>query len=42
MPLTPFSNCDHLAGHQARQAVDPRDAVADLEHAADLAAGDFG
>ncbi len=32
---------DHLAGHQARQAVDPRDAVADLEHAADFAAGDF-
>ncbi len=28
---------DHLAGHDARQAVDAGDAVADLEHAADLA-----
>src|SRR5207249_3098102 len=26
----------HLAGHHAGQAVDARDAVADLEHAADL------
>ena len=28
---------DHLAGHHARQAVDAGDAVADFQHAADLA-----
>ena len=28
---------DHFAGHDARQAVDARDAVAHLDHAADLA-----
>ena len=28
---------DHLAGHDAGQAVDAGDAVADLEHPADLA-----
>ena len=28
---------DHFAGHDAGQAVDARDAVADLEHAPDLA-----
>ena len=28
---------DHFAGHDARQAVDAGDAVADFEHAADLA-----
>ena len=33
---------DHLAGHHAREAVDPRDAVADLEHAADLGPRDLG
>ena len=33
---------DHLAGHHAREAVDPRDAVADLEHVADLGSRDLG
>ena len=36
MPLDAVLERDHLAGHHAREAVDPRDAVADLEHAADL------
>ena len=30
-PLTPFWEGDHLAGHHAREAVDPGDPVADLE-----------
>src|SRR5262249_49567566 len=33
---------DHLAGHHAREAVDPRDAVAHLEHAPDLGPQDLG
>ena len=32
---------DHLAGHDVRQAVDTRDAVADLQDAADLASDGF-
>ena len=41
-PWTPLGKLDHLAGHHAREAVDPGDAVADLEHAADLADVDPG
>ena len=40
--LTPFCELDHLAGHDAGQAVDAGDAVADLEHLAHLAARRLG
>ena len=33
---------DHLAGHDAGQAVDAGDAVADLQHPADLAGVELG
>ena len=41
-PLDAVLEGDHLAGHHAREAVDPRDPVADLEHAPDLGPGDLG
>ena len=41
-PLDAVLERDHLAGHHAGEAVDPRDAVADLEHPADLGPGDLG
>ena len=36
-PIVPFGELDHFAGHDAREAVDAGDAVADFEHAADFA-----
>ena len=42
MPLDAVGELDHLAGHDAGQAVDAGDAVADLEHPADLADVDLG
>ena len=41
-PLDAVLERDHLAGHHAREAVDPGDAVADLEHLPDLGPGDLG
>jgi len=41
-PLDAVLERDHLAGHHAREAVDPRDPVADLEDAPDLGLGDLG
>ena len=38
----PALELDHLAGHHAREAVDPRDPVADFEHAPDLRPRDLG
>ncbi len=38
----PVRELDHLAGHHAGEAVNPRDAVAHLEHAADLGPGHLG
>ena len=42
IPLMPFFEGDHLAGHHSGEAVNPRDAVADLEHLPDLGPGDLG
>ena len=42
MPLTPFSNATISPAMRPGQAVNPRDAVADLEHLPHFAAGDFG
>ena len=36
-PIGAAGELDHFAGHDARQAVDLGDAVADFEHAADFA-----
>ena len=36
-PLDAVGELDHFAGHDAREAVDAGDAVADFEHAADFA-----
>ena len=41
-PLDAVLERDHLAGHQPREAVDARDAVADLEDLAHLAPRDLG
>ena len=42
MPLIAVLERDHLAGHDAGEAVDPGDAVADLEHLPHLGPGDLG
>ena len=42
MPLDAVLERDHLAGHDSGEAVDPRDAVADLEHVPHLGPGDLG
>ena len=41
-PLDAVLEVDHLAGHDAGEAVDAGDAVADLEHLADLGPRDLG
>ena len=36
-PIDAAGELDHFAGHDAREAVDAGDAVADFQHAADFA-----